>query len=91
MNKQQIIKEFAGGFTVGDSKFPDNFLLDKANTKDNQLWLLAYDANLMPATPFATWNTKYRKQIIQELKQYHKLKGSGLAVYIDGEKVISHA
>ena len=60
MNKQQIIEKFAGGFTVGDSEFPDNFLLDKANTKDNQLWLLAYDANLMPATPFATWNTKYR-------------------------------
>lgn len=88
MNKLDIIHQFGAGFTVGDSQYPDNLFVDRANTKDNELWLLAYDANMTAAPNFETWDSDYQKQVIDQLRNDERLENTNLSVYIDGKRVI---
>lgn len=89
MKKDELIKRFAGGIGVysDESDYLNvNWLLDKDETSDDVLKLIAYDANMYPLPELSKWRSKewQRENIYTCLDA---LKDFDIEVWLDDIKI----
>lgn len=86
MNKEQIIEKFEQGLSCGKDYATVELLIDKNNTKDNELHLQTYDANLMGLPPVSNWSkdaqTELKNEVIKKTKSYN------IDVIVDGVVIV---
>lgn len=81
MNKRELIEKFKGGLSYGNDYETVELLLDKKNTKDNNLCLQAYDANLMGLPPVSRWSADAKKKLNDEV--IRQTQDYNIDVYVD--------
>ncbi len=85
MKKHDLIKRFEAGLDTGDPQYGETWLVDEQRTKDNVLYLQAYDANLWPCTNFSTWRQGYIEQVTEEI--LHDIGDLNVTIWLDDIKV----
>lgn len=90
MKKKSLLNKYKGGITFyfksdKGRSFPDYWLVDEDNTKDGELYLLAYDANLFGSPNVKSWKSHAIKEVSEFMSDM--FKDEDFDVYLDGHKL----